>query len=121
MKAHSGIIGNEKADMLAQLGQHNVCKSGRYSVLSQKNSPTNCLHNSSKNFDGMSKLSLNDNSKNLEVTHIVPDTPSRDQFPVRAVSSPSPLQQVNSSSPSSPSRFSISSSPTLHPFGLSDY
>ena len=35
--------GNEKADMLAQLGQHNVCKSGRYSVLSQKiHLPTAC-------------------------------------------------------------------------------
>jgi ribonuclease HI len=30
VKAHAGIKGNEKADILAQMGQHQVCNSGRY-------------------------------------------------------------------------------------------
>ena len=49
VKVHAGIKGNEKADILAhQMGQHQVCNSGRYFILPQNNLPTNCLHNFSK-------------------------------------------------------------------------
>ena len=121
VKAHAGIKGNEKADMLAQMGQHEVCNSGRYSILSQNNSPTNYLHNTSKHSNLVSKISPNDNPKNLEVTHIAHETSFEDQFPHFSSISPS-LQQQSDSSPLSPSKsFRSSSSPTLHPFGLTDY
>ena len=80
MLAHAGIKGNEKADILAQMGQHQMCNSGRYFILPQNNLSTNCPQNSSKNFNRVSKLSLNDNSKNLEVTHIAHETSIGDQF-----------------------------------------
>ena len=120
VQAHAGIKGNEKADMLAQMGQHEVCNSGRYSNLSQNNSPTNYLHNTSKNSNPVSKFSLNDNSKNLEVTQIAHETSFQDQFPHFPSISPS-LQLQSDSSPSSSSISSRSSSPTLHPFGLTEY
>ena len=120
VQSHAGIKGNEKADMLAQMGQHEVCNSGRYSILSQNNSPNNYLHNASKNSNPVSKFSLNDNSKNLEVTQIAHETSFQDQFPHFPSISPS-LQLQSDSSPSSSSISSRSSSPTLHPFGLTEY
>ena len=44
----------------------------------QNNLPTNCLHNSPKNLHIVNKLSLNDNSKILEVTHIAHVTDDED-------------------------------------------
>ena len=121
VQAHAGIKGNERADMLAQMGQHKVCNSGRYSTVSQNNnSPKNYLHNISTNSDPVTKFSLNDNSKKLEVTHIAHETSFEDQFPHFSSISPS-LQQQSDSSPSSSSDCSRSSSPTLHPFGLTEY
>jgi ribonuclease HI len=121
VQAHAGIKGNERADMLAQMGQHEVCNSGRYSISFQNNSPSNYLHNTSKNSNLVSKISPNDNSKKLEVTHIAHETPFEGQFPHFSSISPS-LQQQSDSSPSSLSKsFISSSSPTLHPFGLTDY
>ena len=120
VKAHSGIKGNEKADKLAELGQNKVCNLGRYSILSQNNSPINRPHDNSKNFDVVSKSSLNVNSKILEVTHIAHETSFDGQFPNYSCISPS-LQQQVVSSPLSSSSSSRSSSPTLHPFGLLDY
>jgi hypothetical protein len=58
VKAHVGIKGNEKAAMLAQMGQHKVCNSGRYFILPQNNLPTNCLHNSSKNLHGVRPFTI---------------------------------------------------------------
>ena len=103
VKAHAGIKGNEKADMLAQMGQHQVCNSGRYLILPQYNLPTNCLHNSSKSFNGVSKLSLNDNSKNLEVTHIAHETSIGVQFSTFCSNLPSLQQELHSSLSSSSS------------------
>jgi ribonuclease HI len=120
VQAHAGIKGNEKADMLAQMGQHEVCNSGRYSNLPRNNSPTNYLRNTSKNSNPVSKFSLNDNSKKLEVTHIAHETSFQDQFP-HFPSISSSLKLQSDSSPSSSSVSSTSSSPTLHPFGLTDY
>ena len=118
--AHAGIKGNEKADMLAEMGQHKVCNSGRYSISSQNNLPINCLHDSSKNSDLVSKCSLNHISKNLEVTHFAHETSFEGQFPHFSSTPPSLRQQLNSNRSSSSSS-SASSSPTLHPFGLVDY
>ena len=120
VRAHAGIKGNEKVDMLAQMGQHEVCNSGRYSISSQNNSPTNYLHNTSKNSNLVCKISPNDNSKNLEVTHIAHETSFEGQFPYFSNISPS-LQQQSDSSPSPSKSSTSSSSPTLHPFGLIDY
>ena len=119
VKAHAGIKGNEKADILAQMGQHQVCNSGRYFILPQSNLSTNCLHNSSKNFNGVSKLSLNDISKNLEVTHIAHETSIGDQFS-NFCNLPSLQQQLHSSL-SSPSSSSTASDPAEYPLGLKDY
>ena len=119
VKAHAGIKGNEKADILAQMGQHQVCNSGRYFILPQSNLSTNCLHNFSKNFNGVSKLSLNDNSKNLEVTHIAHETSIGDQFS-NFCNLPSLQQQLHSSL-SSPSSSSTASDPAEYPLGLKDY
>ena len=120
VKAHSDIKGNEKADNLAELGQNKVCNLGRYTILSQNILPINRPHDTSKNFDVVSKSSLNDNSKILEVTHIAHETTFDGQFPNYSYISPSFHQQVDSS-PLSSSSSSTSSSPTLHPFGLLDY
>jgi ribonuclease HI len=120
VKAHAGIKGNEKADMLAQMGQHQVCNSGRYLILPQYNLPTNCLHNSSKSFNGVSKLSLNDNSKNLEVTHIAHETSIGEQFSNFCSNLPS-LQQELHSSLSSPSSSSTASDPADYPLALKNY
>jgi hypothetical protein len=101
------------------MGQHQVCNSGRYFILPQSNLSTNCLHNSSKNFNGVSKLSLNDNSKNLEVTHIAHETSIGDQF--SNFCDLSSLQPQLHSSLSSPSSSSTASDPAEYPLGLKDY
>jgi ribonuclease HI len=120
VKAHAGIKGNEKADVLAQMGQHKVCNSGRYFILSQNNPPTNGLCNSSKNLNVVSELHLNDNSKNSEVTHIDHETSIESHFPNYCCLSP-PLQQQFHSGPPSPSSSSMSSDPAEYPLGLKDY
>jgi ribonuclease HI len=115
VKAHSGIKGNEKADNLAELGQNKVCNLGRCSILSQNNSPINRPHDTSKNFDVVSKsshwrlhilLMKRLLMVSFQIVHV---------FHLHSISKLIQARFPFSSSSSS------SSSPTLHPFGLLDY
>jgi hypothetical protein len=103
--------------MLAQMGQHNVCNSGRYFILSQNNnSHTNGLCNSSKNLNVVSELYLNDNSKIWGLHILLMKRILKVTFQIIAA-----LQQHFHSSLPSPSSSSMSSDPAEYTIGLKDY
>jgi len=114
VKSHAGIEGNEHADTLAQKGQKEVCHAGRYAIPSTKISAVEYPHNLSKNSSPGNNLEILD--ANFSTLH---ETPGKiGQFP--HCNSPH-LQQSLNSDRSSLSTFSRNSSPTIHPFDLSDY
>ena len=66
MKAHAGIKGNVKADLLAKRGQYEVCAIGRYSAdLVNPVSSLQPFNSPQKQSEAKNSFSLNNISKNL--------------------------------------------------------
>ena len=118
VKAHSNIKGNVKADMLAERGQYEVCKVGRYSAVLENVSPSVQFHNSpSKHFnsENISAPSTNlDERNNKHETSITPN------FSEINLDSTSARNLFGSDSTLS-SCSSNQSSPWIFPLGLEDY